>query len=790
MTKKGKRVKRMMGIFAACAIILLCLFFGYREKLFCETSTEFRYPMRFQKTLGKYDMFHRLLDEEKSFAIPGLCVTNVTPDVEVTKNGEIIRYADIEKQMSEHMVPQGICFADDYVVLSAYDSEGKHNSILYVLSKENREYLTTIVLEDKNHVGGVAYDGKHLWIAKSGDNALSCISYERIHAAVNLKEDSVGVVYDATYAISCRASFVDYYDGMLWVGVFEKEGQGVSVLRGFSLEEHEGTTGLFPKDELFLPELANGAAILDVAGATYLMVDSSHGRNQDSKVRIYKLNMNGDDYENAICQFCTEYVFPPMLEEVSVDGDVAYFVFESAATKYSGDWFYRCKYPVDRVCAMPLEKLLSWIDEKPQIEQVLATAEKELDPRLQYHITASAEAKQIPTYYLTLKNKVQMLYNPDTAKLLSNVTRDMVDVQAGIQIGDAGWHDTMAKNGYGSLQSFRHDNLVLNDTMMSTVDVVAGIVRKSSYNGKEKFNILIGIEGQDQDVLIEYEKQQNYAYQNDVVAGFYDNAWALYERLQSLTFDVPVIVSEENGMQSVQYQKMLLADMMNLMKSEDSRFTLTVTGAGIGGGLADILVGKILMQQGLYEGNVNCYTFDACATVKYNDYNGINIFNIVKQETSRRYLQGKTVYGRTVLPAADGYMTNSTYGILSATEGMKLNRNCFGDYQTIRSDLSVIVESDACAVISERLQSKSLKVQGELVVHGDLVADAVSIENGLVYVDGVCAIAKDVKNPVEALTIFGEHARLEVSGTMDTSYYCYTAKTGQHVFYYPDKKDE
>ena len=87
---------------------------------------------------------------------------------------------DILGESCGYMVPQGICIAGDYMLVTAYDSgdfyknpkQGAHKinpSVLYVLSNQtpgSRELLTTIVLPDRNHVGGVAFDGKNIWNRK------------------------------------------------------------------------------------------------------------------------------------------------------------------------------------------------------------------------------------------------------------------------------------------------------------------------------------------------------------------------------------------------------------------------------------------------------------------------------------------------------------------------------------------------------------------------------------------------------------------------------------------------
>ena len=49
--------------------------------------------------------------------------------------------------------------------------------------------------------------------------------------------------------------------------------------------------------------------------------------------------------------------FPPMAEELVCDGENMYFLFESSATCYSALAYAKCKYPVDRICALSTQEL-------------------------------------------------------------------------------------------------------------------------------------------------------------------------------------------------------------------------------------------------------------------------------------------------------------------------------------------------------------------------------------------------------------------------------------------------
>lgn len=821
MKKKSYKLIVLTGVLVSIGTLFLCMYFYMTGN----TTDNYRFGYKMDDVLDKYQDFGDVVNLEDSFAIPGLARTNVTPLAAVDKEGKVKRYREKRSISTRHMIPQGICFVENYICISAYDSKAHYPSVIYILDKDTRQYLTTILLEDKNHVGGVAYDGERLWIAKSGDNALSAISYQRLEKAALLEVDCVSVTYDDTYAINCRASFVTCYNDLLWVGVFEMNSDSVAVLRGFSFEESQGVMGLFMKDELFLPELANGAAIEEIDGHVCLIVDSSYGRDRASKIHIYELSMDEESFESAVCVLKDEYTFPPMVEEVEIHDGQVYFIFESAATKYSMNRGFRCKYPVDRVCAVGTEDLFKWTMENYVNETVILSREEaEFTSDLRYHVSTAREAKLFPNYLkIGKEQKVQMLYNPHTARMLFNIIQDIERAPSGYGnvVGGASWNDTMSRNGYGNLQSFRHASLSLDGEHTTPVEIATGIARRASYNSQEKFNIVIGIGasgtldwGKDLDM-------PNYTYENGVIQAFMENANLLYDRLSQISYDVPEII-EANGRQIIQYTPMRFSDILEEMRSADSRFTVTVTGAGIGGGIADLLAGILFPQHGSYEGNVNCYTFGTFAVAKANRYEGSNIFNVVNEDDYISRLQGNVPWGEVIhyhateefkkryygsgagremrelahsMVLYQGILDDieedvSTYARYNTTkpvvfyQAVTIDKNCFAGFQDLNIQNALEVPMDTCLFVSHNLHAEKMHIQGEVKVLGLLYAKYVDIDNGMVSVDGTCMIAHETNGTKGYLGITGDQGTLEINGEMDIPYFNYTAETGKHIKVY------
>ncbi|NBH13814.1 hypothetical protein D3Z36_06375 [Lachnospiraceae bacterium] len=315
------------------------------------TSTRFRYEKKFQNTLNRYRQFASFYNRKASTAVPGLEVT------------------DVLGEACSQMVPQGICVTGDYMLVTAYDNGGKYgktrkgyqvsNSVLYVLSNEdpgNRRLLTTIVLPDINHVGGVTFDGRNVWIAKSTTRTCSVISYDVIKHAANLKQGSYELKkYDQTVACGSVASFITYHDNKLWVGTYSDRRERKGSLRSFCILEKETEKGreyrLEQQEEIVIPQFANGVAFLETTEKTYMAVTTSRGRYFDSKIYFYDVFKDPVTGKKLYYQY-NSCKFPPMAEELAVDGENTYFLFESSATCYSTRIYQRCSNPVDRICAL------------------------------------------------------------------------------------------------------------------------------------------------------------------------------------------------------------------------------------------------------------------------------------------------------------------------------------------------------------------------------------------------------------------------------------------------------
>ena len=316
--------------------------FAKRKVEVPETSENYRYKERFPIVLDAYGQFEGLYCEEYSTPVPGLENTSFLSDA------------------TDQMVPQGICIAENYMLITAYDKAGEENSVVYVLSNRDpadRELLTTLVLPDQNHVGGITCDGERVWIAKSSDESLSMITCDRIRDAVSSGMETVFLgKYDANFYCGVTASFVSYQDRRLWVGTSQSFLTKQGELTVFRMLEEDDELRLVRQFAMEIPKHAQGISFLEENGRTYLLLSASYGRFRDSSLYVYEAFVSD---ARVILRGKLRYTFPPMVEELVSDDDCTYCLFESAATCYSTVSGMKCKYPVDRVCALDNRRLVA-----------------------------------------------------------------------------------------------------------------------------------------------------------------------------------------------------------------------------------------------------------------------------------------------------------------------------------------------------------------------------------------------------------------------------------------------
>lgn len=266
---------------------------------------------------------------KKTGVIPGL-----KQAVTRTSNGKKVTTCD-------SMVPQGLTFAGDYLLISAYCNCGKkHHSVIYVLEGSERIYKTTLILDVSCHAGGIAKSGKYIWVCDSNGKCLRAYKYSSV-------EDAIGHNYWTVYTqakrtVAVTPSHLCCANGCLYVGTFSETSK-TSKIYYYSVN---GTT-LSKKGFITVSGISKiqGISVRE----KYMVLTSSYGRTNKSKVYVFedssKFLTNKKVYKSPLETF----EFPNMVEGCYIGSRNTYFLFESGAKTYRSS---KNTMPLDKYVAL------------------------------------------------------------------------------------------------------------------------------------------------------------------------------------------------------------------------------------------------------------------------------------------------------------------------------------------------------------------------------------------------------------------------------------------------------
>jgi hypothetical protein len=275
--------------------------------------------------------FSQYVDYSKSIVIPGLVTTNVGGFSSTT------------------MCPQGITFAKDYMLLTAYDLKSEENSVIYVIDKNTQELITTLILPSKTHAGGICFDGVNVWVPTG--SKISSIPFTDIQEAVDLGEPYIYAEYSTTNQVDITASYLTYYNKKIWIGTYNE--LETTNMYSYSIEDKDTAPFLIQEDTIVMPTRVQGAAFTSKGT---LILSRSCQLYQGLRGYMRQLDLYKPDFANAVDgnislgDSINTVEMPSMNEGIAVSGSYLYVNFESAA-------FDKASYKMDRICAFKLTSL-------------------------------------------------------------------------------------------------------------------------------------------------------------------------------------------------------------------------------------------------------------------------------------------------------------------------------------------------------------------------------------------------------------------------------------------------
>ena len=357
MTKKLKWRNRLFWIRILIMILVLagsyCAYaFIYRgrneppakRKVTNQEAAYYTLRGQIQMLSQKEELMAFAFDDRKkereygTYIIPGLKSTRTL----LTSEGDM-------PAMCTTMTPQGLAVTEDYVFVSAYCHAKKHNSVIYMIDKESHRFIKEIVLPGQPHVGGLAYDSEHqiLWYSSNTQELAQAVSltmesiknYDYDKSQRPIATNQIASLYGIV-----RDSFMTFYEGCLYVGCFTKYTE--SAIARYAVE------GLGMNFEMAVP-LDYSTISEQAQGMTFyndkLLLSHSFGILPSRVVFYEKSDKRLYVDENS----AISYRFPERIEQIFVDGDDLYVLFESAAYAYSA----ASVNIVDRVLKLSLPRM-------------------------------------------------------------------------------------------------------------------------------------------------------------------------------------------------------------------------------------------------------------------------------------------------------------------------------------------------------------------------------------------------------------------------------------------------
>lgn len=345
--------------------------------------------------------YKKALDLNYQGVMPGIRAAITT----TTANDELVQ--------CDNMIPQGMCAAGKYLLVSAYckDDNSPHHSVIYVLDNSTKSpvYLTTIVLPTNSHVGGIAYDGKRVWVAegmsirtydaykvctgRKSQNLISCFDFNALElqnaknytnsyyapsyekSKINLPKDVVPdcLTYDSSNKLLCVGEYIyndeKYKNGTKYYLQYKSRIARYTVSSEADLTYKDtltlGTSAhpcnriqgmAFVGSKLILTRswdrksfaAGNGISLIDIYD---ISTSPIFWGTQNTNVINTKTNLlnNGNVLSDKVIEV------PPMIEGVVYDPDInrIYVMFESASKQYI-DATNPCQAPTDRILALDI----------------------------------------------------------------------------------------------------------------------------------------------------------------------------------------------------------------------------------------------------------------------------------------------------------------------------------------------------------------------------------------------------------------------------------------------------
>ncbi len=260
--------------------------------------------------------------------------------------------SNIKIPINDEMIPQGITIMDDLILITSYDSLYQLNSQVDILSKTGR-IIKNISLDTNSHVGAIVYDNvnKLIWLPDN-DGVLN--AYDSVEFLTKNKINARYKFFDISerlvdYEDNTRQSIDYLYTNgeNLFIGNFSLNKKG--IIKQYRINNTD-KINLEYINEFNVPTKVQGITFHEYNGQEYMILSRSYNRYKPSSIEIYQYSENKKSYNTPV----KKIILPPMLEQVVMDSNQLYSLFESNALKYSN-----CLEKVEYIGIIDFEQLIS-----------------------------------------------------------------------------------------------------------------------------------------------------------------------------------------------------------------------------------------------------------------------------------------------------------------------------------------------------------------------------------------------------------------------------------------------
>ncbi len=250
-------------------------------------------------------------------------------------------------------VPQGICYSEELgaFLISGYTDDS--NSRIYAVDKKTSEAKEIILKDYTAHAGGIASNGKDIWVCSGGSTEKGGKLYHFTTDTIAQAENGDEIAFNSKTELNVKGSFSGCSEDMIWVGEFYTKSGGYEVNPDHAYgKNHAWACGYKVNDDgslsleavISVPDEVQGMSVLE---DNTVIFSTSYGRYNDSALQIYTpytqwekstVSINGKDVDFYGCtkkDRVAKIEMPTLMQGIECNGDNLYTIFESGAEKYS-----------------------------------------------------------------------------------------------------------------------------------------------------------------------------------------------------------------------------------------------------------------------------------------------------------------------------------------------------------------------------------------------------------------------------------------------------------------------